>query len=138
MRGQFRALVVAGVTLAAGLGTITSASAATTPLTIETSMYSCTGGVCSMGLGNVGMTFESDPVATGGPEYSGPESSPYVWTVVSGSLPAGLPSETYGSLATYAAEAGVPVVLDAGGTALWQGVSRRPALASLRQPANLT
>src|ERR1700730_11779503 len=48
--------------------------------------------------------------------------------VLSGSLPAGLPSETYGSLATYAAEAGVPVVLDAGGTALWQGVSRRPAL----------
>jgi tagatose 6-phosphate kinase len=48
--------------------------------------------------------------------------------VLSGSLPAGLPAETYGSLATYAAEAGVPVVLDAGGPALWLGVSRRPAL----------
>jgi tagatose 6-phosphate kinase len=48
--------------------------------------------------------------------------------VLTGSLPAGLPAETYGSLATYAAEAGVPVVLDAGGTALWLGVSRRPAL----------
>lgn len=48
--------------------------------------------------------------------------------VLSGSLPAGLPAETYGSLATYAAEAGVPVVLDAGGSALWHGVSRRPAL----------
>jgi tagatose 6-phosphate kinase len=48
--------------------------------------------------------------------------------VLSGSLPAGLPAETYGSLATYAAEAGVPVVLDAGGSALWLGVSRRPAL----------
>jgi tagatose 6-phosphate kinase len=48
--------------------------------------------------------------------------------VLSGSLPAGLPAETYGSLATYAAEAGVPVVLDAGGAALWHGVSRRPAL----------
>jgi tagatose 6-phosphate kinase len=48
--------------------------------------------------------------------------------VLSGSLPAGLPAETYGSLATYAAEAGVPVVLDAGGTALMLGVSRRPAL----------
>jgi tagatose 6-phosphate kinase len=48
--------------------------------------------------------------------------------VLSGSLPAGLPAETYGSLATYAAEAGVPVVLDAGGTALWLGVGRRPAL----------
>jgi tagatose 6-phosphate kinase len=48
--------------------------------------------------------------------------------VLSGSLPAGLPPETYGSLATYAAEAGVPVVLDAGGSALWLAVSRRPAL----------
>ncbi len=48
--------------------------------------------------------------------------------VLSGSLPAGLPAETYGSLATYAAEAGVPVVLDAGGSALRHGVSRRPAL----------
>jgi tagatose 6-phosphate kinase len=48
--------------------------------------------------------------------------------VLSGSLPAGLPPETYGSLATYAAEAGVPVVLDAGGSALSLGVSRRPAL----------
>jgi tagatose 6-phosphate kinase len=48
--------------------------------------------------------------------------------VLTGSLPDGLPAETYGSLATYAAEAGVPVVLDAGGSALWPGVSRRPAL----------
>ncbi len=48
--------------------------------------------------------------------------------VLCGSLPAGLPAETYGSLATYAAEAGVPVVLRAGGSALWHGVSRRPAL----------
>ena len=48
--------------------------------------------------------------------------------VLCGSLPAGLPAETYASLATYAEEAGVPVVLDAGGTALWHGVRRRPAL----------
>ena len=48
--------------------------------------------------------------------------------VLCGSLPAGLPAETYGSLATYAAEAGVPVVLHAGGSVLWHGVSRRPAL----------
>ena len=48
--------------------------------------------------------------------------------VLCGSLPAGLPAETYGSLASYAAEAGVPVVLDASGSALWHGVGRRPAL----------
>ena len=48
--------------------------------------------------------------------------------VLCGSLPAGLPAETYGSLASYAAEAGVPVVLDASGSALRHAVSRRPAL----------
>jgi hypothetical protein len=90
MRGQFRALALATATVIAGLGLATSASAATTPVTIQTSAYPCTGGVCSLGLGNVGDSFESNPVATGGPAYSGPESSPYVWTVTSGSLPAGL------------------------------------------------
>ncbi len=48
--------------------------------------------------------------------------------VLSGSLPAGLPPEIYGTLATYAADAGVPAVIDAGGTALWHSLSRRPAL----------
>ena len=48
--------------------------------------------------------------------------------VLCGSLPAGLPAETYGSLASYAAEAGVPVVLDASGSALRHAVGRRPAL----------
>jgi tagatose 6-phosphate kinase len=48
--------------------------------------------------------------------------------VLCGSLPDGLPAETYRSLASYAAEAGVPVVLDAGGSALRHAVSRRPAL----------
>jgi tagatose 6-phosphate kinase len=49
--------------------------------------------------------------------------------VLCGGLPDGLPPETYGTFATYAAEAGVPVVLDAGGSALWHGAARRPALA---------
>jgi tagatose 6-phosphate kinase len=48
--------------------------------------------------------------------------------VLCGSLPAGLPPEIYGSLASYAAEAGVPVILDADGSALWHAVRRRPAL----------
>ena len=38
--------------------------------------------------------------------------------VLCGSLPDGLPADTYGSLVTYAAEAGVPVILDAGGEEL--------------------
>ena len=48
--------------------------------------------------------------------------------VLCGNLPDGLPAETYGSLASYAAEAGVPVVLDTGGSALRAAVTRRPAL----------
>jgi tagatose 6-phosphate kinase len=48
--------------------------------------------------------------------------------VLCGSLPDGLPAETYRSLASYAAEAGVPVVVDASGSALRHAVSRRPAL----------
>jgi tagatose 6-phosphate kinase len=48
--------------------------------------------------------------------------------VLCGSLPAGLPAETYGSLTSYAAGAGVPVILDAGGSALRHGAARWPAL----------
>ena len=48
--------------------------------------------------------------------------------VLCGSLPTGLPAETYGSLTRYAAEAGVPVILNAGGSALRHGAARGPAL----------
>ncbi len=88
MRGQFKALTLAGVMLAAGLGTAASASAATTPpLTINTSLYSCANGVCSLGLGNVGASFEADVFAEGGPDFA---TEPYAWSLASGSLPAGL------------------------------------------------
>jgi tagatose 6-phosphate kinase len=48
--------------------------------------------------------------------------------VLSGSLPAGLPVETYGSLTSYAMRAGVPVILSAGGAALREAAARGPAL----------
>jgi tagatose 6-phosphate kinase len=48
--------------------------------------------------------------------------------VLCGSLPAGLPAETYGSLTSYATGAGVPVILDAGGSVLRHGAARGPAL----------
>ena len=48
--------------------------------------------------------------------------------VLCGSLPLGMPPEIYGSLATYAAEAGVPVILNTGGEALQYPVTRRPDL----------
>ncbi len=57
--------------------------------------------------------------------------------VLCGGLPDGLPPETYATFATYAAEAGVPVVLDAGGSALAHGVARRPALVIPEPDAGL-
>ena len=48
--------------------------------------------------------------------------------VLCGSLPAGLPVDVYGTFATYAADAGVPAVVDAGGEPLRHVLSRRPAL----------
>jgi tagatose 6-phosphate kinase len=54
--------------------------------------------------------------------------------VLSGSLPVGLPPEIYGSLATYAAEAQVPTIIDAGGEALRYGAARRPAVVVTRLP----
>ena len=48
--------------------------------------------------------------------------------VLCGSLPAGLPPETYGSLTSYAVDAGVPVILNAGGSALRYAAARGPAL----------
>jgi tagatose 6-phosphate kinase len=48
--------------------------------------------------------------------------------VLCGSLPAGLPPEIYGTLATYASDLDVPVIVDAGGAELRHAVARRPAL----------
>jgi Putative Ig domain len=88
---------MAGTLLAAGLGVVGAgtASAAAAPLTIDTSGYPCTAGVCSLGLGNVGETFQNDPFADGG-TASGDGVTPYGWAVVSGSLPPGLTEEVLG------------------------------------------
>jgi tagatose 6-phosphate kinase len=48
--------------------------------------------------------------------------------VLCGSLPDGLPPDIYGTLVTYAAEAGVPAILDAGGEELSHAIRHRPAL----------
>src|SRR5262252_6820376 len=49
--------------------------------------------------------------------------------VLSGSLPPGLPEDSYAGLAERAAAAAVPVVLDAGGAALRRGAAAGPAIA---------
>jgi len=48
--------------------------------------------------------------------------------VLSGSLPPGLPPDTYAELGAMAAAAGVPAVLDAHGEALLLGAAARPAI----------
>jgi tagatose 6-phosphate kinase len=48
--------------------------------------------------------------------------------VLCGSLPAGMPEEIYGSFVSYAAGAGVPAILEAGGRALLRAADRGPAL----------
>ncbi len=48
--------------------------------------------------------------------------------VLSGGLPAGLPTDIYASLARYAGEASVPALIQAGGPVLWHSLDRHPAL----------
>jgi len=104
----------------------------------------------------------SDP-NSGGPALRFSEPGPYITTeelgrfaadyrrllagaaavVLCGSLPDGLDSDTYGSLVTYAVEAGVPVILDAGGDELKHAVGHGPDLVvaeagtSLEGPGDL-
>jgi hypothetical protein len=89
MRGQIKALVLAGAMLTAGLGLapLASASAATTPLAINAPGESCAGGICSLAEGNVGTAFWAYLVPSGSDSVY---DYPYVWTIVKGSLPAGL------------------------------------------------
>jgi tagatose 6-phosphate kinase len=56
--------------------------------------------------------------------------------VLCGGVPDALPPETFATFATYAAETGVPVVLDAGGSALEHGAARRPALVIPEGPSD--
>jgi Putative Ig domain len=93
MRGQLKALVIAGAMLTAGLGLapLASASAATPPpLAITTTGEPCAGGVCSLAEGNVGVGFEATVIATGGAPDQNVDDLPYTWAIKSGSLPAGL------------------------------------------------
>jgi tagatose 6-phosphate kinase len=48
--------------------------------------------------------------------------------VLCGSLPEGMPEEIYGSFVSYAVGAGVPAILEAGGSALLRAADRGPAL----------
>ncbi len=69
------------------------------PLAIDTASegYSCSNGVCSFPSGTVGASYAAPITSTGG---SGP--TPYTWSVVAGSLPAGLSlTPSYGVYSAY-------------------------------------
>jgi tagatose 6-phosphate kinase len=55
--------------------------------------------------------------------------------VLCGDLPESLPAEIYGSFVSYAAEAGVPVIVNAAGDALAYGAARQPTLV-VPEPAD--
>jgi hypothetical protein len=96
MRGRVKALMLSGAMVAGGLGFVSAGpAAAATQLSIDTSSFVCSGGVCSLGLGNVGTNFESNPFADGG-VVNGDGVTDFGWAVVAGSLPPGLTEEVLG------------------------------------------
>jgi hypothetical protein len=102
---RLKASAMVGALLALGLTQIGPASAATQPLTIDTGSYICTHGVCDMGSGNVGAFFAGSATSFGG---VGP--TPYIWSVVSGILPADmLLTPSYGVYSAYVY--GIPITV---------------------------
>ncbi|HXY71002.1 MAG TPA: hypothetical protein VEM41_00535, partial [Actinomycetota bacterium] len=85
-----KALVIAGAMTATALSTLATANAATSTPAIVTTNFACTGSVCAIGPGNVGMAYAAGLTGTGGSAYNGPECNPYIMKLVSGSLPPGL------------------------------------------------
>jgi len=85
--------------LLAGAVSAAPAAASTAPLTIDTASegYPCSNGVCTFPSGAVSWSYAA-PITSGG--GSGP--TPYTWSVVAGSLPAGLSlTPSYGVYSAY-------------------------------------
>ena len=94
MRLQLKILMAAGALVTAGLVAAAPAAAATAPPTMDTSAFACSGSVCEVGPGNVGMAFaaglnvKTSPTSTlAGEREAGGE---YTMKIISGSLPPGL------------------------------------------------
>ncbi len=87
---------VAGASAAPHQTTTSTTTATTTttappsPPQITTSNFFCSGGVCAIGPGDVGIAFAAGLIGIGGPLYTGAECNPYLISIVSGGLPPGL------------------------------------------------
>ena len=93
MRAQFKILVIMGAMLTAGLGTAVPASAAAAAPVMDTSVFACSGGVCEVGPGNVGVPFAAglnvigDGITQSVEKFYGDD---FTMQITSGSLPPGL------------------------------------------------
>jgi hypothetical protein len=101
MRLQLKILMITGALVTAGLGAAAPA-AATAPPTMDTSVFACSGSVCEVGPGNVGMPFAAGlnvKLGTYSPFVERDFGYDYTMTIISGSLPPGLklslPSEEW-------------------------------------------
>lgn len=91
MGRRSRALALAGALIAAstGLATTTAAASTSAPSFSVGTLQSpgCTSGPCFMGDGNVGVFFTATVTTQGGNDSL---SRPFTWSLIGGSLPAGL------------------------------------------------
>ena len=93
MRPYFKILMITGALITAGLGAAAPAAAATAPPTMDTSNLACSGSVCEVGPGNVGMPFAAglnvigDGIAKTADKFYGDD---FRMAIISGSLPPGL------------------------------------------------
>ena len=93
MRPQFKILVILGAMLTAGLGAAVPASAAAAAPVMDTSIFACSGTVCEVGPGNVGVPFAAglnvigDGITQSVEKFYGDD---FTMKITSGSLPPGL------------------------------------------------
>jgi hypothetical protein len=87
MRSHLKALLITGSLVAGSLAGAGSAAAATAPPTLMTTNFACSNSVCEVGPGNVGMPFGAGLLGLPTvPQFC----IPYIYSVISGSLPPGL------------------------------------------------
>ena len=90
MRPQFKILVIMAAMLTAGLGAAVPASAATAAPVMDTSIFACSGSVCEVGPGNVGVPFAAGLNVTGDGVSGKFYGDDFTMKITSGSLPPGL------------------------------------------------
>jgi hypothetical protein len=89
-RKSIRTFVLGGAVLAAAMGSATAASAAPAPPVMDGSNFACSGSVCEVGPGNVGVPFAAGLNMTGDGVSGKFAGDDFTMKIISGSLPPGL------------------------------------------------